>query len=125
MKMIMQEVFEHLDKAVKESDNSLVMLAIEFSPDGFPISKTTKVSGSPASSLAGLTMMRSMIDEQIKSIDDKLEMASSATEKLEEIMNLLRTTDVNDERLKDFIDNTEEGGKLKELIKKLKKDFGK
>lgn len=125
MKPIMESIYDLLNKSVKESDNSLVLLAIEFSPDGFPLLKTAKVSGSPAATIAGLQLLRDMIDEQMKSVTDKIERAADASSKLEDIMSMISTTDVTDPRLKEFLNETEEGAELKELIKKLKKDFGK
>lgn len=125
MKPIMQSIYDLLNKSVKESDNSLVLLAVEFSPDGFPILKTCKVVGSPAATIAGLELLRDMIDEQMKSIMNKIEVAADASSKLEDIMSMINTTDVADPRLKEFLNETEEGAELKELIKKLKKDFGK
>lgn len=125
MKPIMQSIYDLLNKSVKESDNSLVLLAVEFSPDGFPILKTGKVVGSPAATIAGLELLRDMIDEQMKSIMNKIEVAADASSKLEDIMSMINTTDVADPRLKEFLNETEEGAELKELIKKLKKDFGK
>jgi hypothetical protein len=69
--------------------------------------------------------LRDMIDEQMKSVIDKIDRAADASSKLEDIMSMISTTDVTDPRLKEFLNETEEGAELKELIKKLKKDFGK
>lgn len=125
MKPIMESIYDLLSKSVEESDNSLVLLAIEFSPDGFPILKTAKVSGSPAATIAGLQLLRDMIDEQMKSVINKIDRAADASSKLEDIMSMISTTDVNDPRFKKFLNESEEGAELRELIKKLKKDFGK
>ena len=43
MKLILEEIFEHIDKVIKESNNSLVLLAIEFNPEGYPVTQTIKV----------------------------------------------------------------------------------
>lgn len=125
MKPILESIYDLLIKSVKESDNTLVMLAVEFTPDGFPIIKTAKVSGSPAATIAGLEILRKMIDDQMESIMDKIETAADASSKLDDIMSMISSTDVNDPRLKEFLNETKEGAELKELIKKLKKDFGK
>jgi hypothetical protein len=44
---------------------------------------------------------------------------------MEEIKNIIGDADIEDEHLKDFINNTKEGEKLKDLLNKIKKDFGK
>jgi len=125
MKLILEEIFEHIDKVIKDSKNSLVLLAIEFNPEGYPVTQTIKVTGSPAASIAGLTMLRSMIDSNLKTIDDNLKSAIDANAIMDEINNIFGDTDIEAERLKDFINNTTEGEKLKDLLNKLKKDFGK
>jgi hypothetical protein len=125
MKLILEEIFEHIDKVIKDSNNSLVLLAIEFNPEGYPVTQTIKVTGSPAASIAGLTMLRSMIDSNLKTIDDNLKSAIDANAIMDEIKNIFGDTDIEAERLKDFINNTTEGEKLKDLLNKLKKDFGK
>jgi len=125
MKLTLEEIFEHIDKVIKDSKNSLVLLAIEFNPEGYPVTQTIKVTGSPAASIAGLTMLRSMIDSNLKTIDDNLKSAIDANAIMDEINNIFGDTDIEAERLKDFINNTTEGEKLKDLLNKLKKDFGK
>jgi len=125
MKLILEEIFEHIDKVIKDSKNSLVLLAIEFNPEGYPVTQTIKVTGSPAASIAGLTMLRSMIDSNLKTIDDNLKSAIDANAIMDEINNIFGDTNIEAERLKDFINNTTEGEKLKDLLNKLKKDFGK
>jgi hypothetical protein len=125
MKLILEEIFEHIDKVIKESNNSLVLLAIEFNPEGYPVTQTIKVTGSPASSIAGLNMLRNMIDSNLKTIDDNLKSAMDANAIIEEIKNIIGDADIEDEDLKDFINNTKEGEKLKDLLNKIKKDFGK
>ena len=47
--------------------------------------------------------MRDMIDEQMKSVIDKIDRAADASSKLEDIMSMISTTDVTDPRLKEFL----------------------
>lgn len=127
--IIMDEVFEFLNQKMETSENYIVLMAIEFNKDGYPISQSAKITANPACAAAGLHMITKMIQEQYEKLDEKLderlEIASDVSEKLQKLIEGLGFEGAEDPRFKEFLNNSDKGRELKELLKKLKNQFGK
>lgn len=123
--IIMDEVFEFLNQKMETSENYIVLMAIEFNKDGYPISQSAKITANPACAAAGLHMITKMIEEQYEKLDQRLEIASDVSEKLQKLIEGLGFEGAEDPRFKEFLNNSDKGRELKELLKKLKSQFGK
>lgn len=122
---IMKPVFDLVNEKLKDSDNHIVLLAIEFDQDGYPMTQSCRITSNPATSLAGLHILRNMIDDQISKVMTNLHKVGDASTKLDDLIEKLGFKDVDDPRFLSFLENNEKGKELKELILQIKKQFGK
>ena len=122
---VMNEVFKFLGEKCKDSDNNIVLLAVEFTPDGYPITQSCKVSGNPAAAMCGLQMIKSMADEQLEKVLDNIHEASNMSGQLDDLINKIGFQGLDDPDFLKFLDKDEKGQELKSLLAKLKSQFGK
>lgn len=127
-KTIMERIHELIDEYVKNenSDNNMVLLAVEFNKEGFPTSRSCRIMGSPATSIAGLHLLSEMIDDNLEEINQKIEMAASMGGKFSELLETLGINGVDDPKFKELMEQDPAiSDKLKEVIRKMKGTFGK
>ena len=125
---IMNEVHKMLDKLTDEHPGcNVIMFAVEFDKDGFPYTRSCKVSANPAASLAAFDMLERYIQEQRELVYKKIDVAGELSEKIDELIGKMGFSSIDDPRFLDFINDTESelGQKLKEMVKKIKKTFGR
>lgn len=124
-KSVMKPLFDLLNEKLKESTNSVILLAVEIDKDGYPITQSCRVSGSPATSLSGLTIIKKLVEQQMEKVLNTLEEVGDLSSKLEDMIQKLGFDDIDDPRFISFLDTSEQGRELKKLIKQVKNQFGK
>jgi hypothetical protein len=125
---IMKEVHDLIDRLQKENDEtSIVFFAVEFDKSGFPFSKSCKISGNPAQSLAGLDMIERAVKEQKDDVHSKLDMASNMSDKLDEVISKMGFDGIDDPKFHDFLtsNDSDTSKQLRQMIVDLKKRFGR
>ncbi len=125
---IMKQVHDLIDKLQKDNDEtSIVFFAVEFDKNGFPFTKSCKITGNPAQSLAGLDMIERAVKEQKEDVHQKLEVASNLSSKLDEVISKMGFEGIDDPKFHDFLTDNDSAvsRQLKEMIVDLKKRFGK
>jgi hypothetical protein len=125
-KSMMEQVHELMDKLSEDRESmNVVMLAVEFTKEGFPMSKTCKIVGSPAVTIAGLKIIEDMIKENYEEIKRKFEEASEVNSELEEFLQKLGMSGISDPKFQELLEsNPEISNKVRELVKRMKKNFG-
>lgn len=125
---IMNRVHEFMDKLCDEHpDAKLVMFAVEFDDEGFPFTRSCKITGSPASSLAGMDMIARYMEEQKEQVYKKIDVAGELSGKIDELIHKMGFSGIDDPKFKEFINDSDSeiSQKFKEMIIKIKKTFGK
>lgn len=125
---IMNQVHKMLDKLTDEHPEcNVVMFAVEFDGDGFPYTRSCKVVGNPAASLAGFDMLERYIKEQRELVYKKIDVAGELSEKIDELIAKMGFSSIDDPKFLDFINNSDSeiSDRLKEMVRKIKKTFGK
>jgi hypothetical protein len=125
---VLRKAFQFIDKEADSSDGScIVIMGVEINAEGLPTGRAVKVMGSPAATLAALTLMEQSITETRKEVLTKLDEATERPQMAEEMIKKLETLDklgMLDAFVNSLEDN-EESDRIKKLISELKKRFGK
>lgn len=116
----------------EEIEGSFMILGVEFGNTGLPVAKVSKIYGSAASALACITLMEELLKESKQGVLDKIsditeEVSEPNEEQAKELaskIDKLEKLGIMD-RLIDSVQDPEEADKMKNLIKELKKRFGK
>lgn len=127
-KSIMERVHDLIDECVKHENNdiSLVLLAVEFNKEGFPTTRSCRITGSPATSIAGLHLIQGLIEDNLQEINEKIEMAATMGSEFDQLLQSLGINGPEDPRFKELLDKDPAiSDKLKEVIRKMKGAFGK
>ena len=125
---IMKEVHDLIEKLQKDHDNTaIVLFAVEFDKTGFPFTKSCKITGNPAQSLAGLEIVERAVKEQKDEVHRKLEMASELNGKLDEFISKMGFDGIDDPNFHEFLvkNDSPVSNQIKDMIKSIKKNFGK
>lgn len=127
-KTIMERIHEMIDESVKNENNdtNMVLLAVEFNKEGFPTTRSCRIMGSPATSIAALHIIQSMIEDNLEEINQKIEMAASMGGKFTELLESLGINGLEDPKFKELMEQDPAiSDKLKEVIRRMKGTFGK
>ena len=119
---VMKDVFEFMNEKHKSSNNEIVLLAVEFDPNGYPITQSCKISGNPSAALAGLQMISKMVKEQTDKVLEGIDSAGEMSGKLDKLVSELG---FEDPKFLAYLDSNDKGGELKNILAKLKSKFGK
>jgi hypothetical protein len=122
---VLKSIFEALSENMKDSDTQIVLLAVEFDKNGYPTAQSCKVMASPSASIAGLHIIQHMIDEQMDGIMSGLDKVANLSSKVDELIQKMGFSGIDDPQFMDYLNTSSEGQNIKELLKKLKDQFGK
>lgn len=151
-KSLLKKVFDYIDEVTDpESGKTIIILGVEIDENGIPESQATKVMGTPANSLGGITLMSELLSSakedilsRIKertssntiersrsgsSTDEKIikNMMTASEDSQKELfmkMSLLEKAGLLDEFYKS-LDDEKEVNRIKNIMKDMKKKFGK
>jgi hypothetical protein len=124
-KEVLKEIFEFANNKVDETpDAKLVMIGIQFDDDGFPVAKGMRCQAGPALLIAGIELLKNMLNEQLENTFDKLDTMTEMSEKMQSLFEKLGVSDMDDPRIKDLMDGTQDEN-IKKLLSELKRKFGK
>ena len=125
MSNILSEVFDAIKQKLDESDTPIVVIGVEFNQEGYPTSQMTKITGSPSTSIAGLHMVIRQAKDKLDEIHGLIEDVSTVSTKLDNLIKSLGFDNFEDPKFQEFMNVDPKGKELKELLKKLKNQFGK
>ena len=121
----------HLDKVQKlvddiynDSDNNIVLLAVELDEKGYPLGRMQKVRATPGTALGALAMIEQYLEDCKVDAYKKINMAGELSDKITSLFKKLGIEDPNEiESSLNKITDPEVKRQLKEAIKKLKDQF--
>jgi hypothetical protein len=113
-----------------ETKNTVVLVAVEINPDGFPVSRVKHLQGSAANTIAGLIMIDRTVKVEIDKWHDKIDAVGNVSDKINELFQKITGAMPKNEaevealleRMKD--EKPEVYERLKDVIKDIKNSFG-
>jgi hypothetical protein len=125
-KSLLQQAFEMLDDyETKCEGSSLVLMAVEFNKEGFPTSRAMKCVGAPNSVLASIRLLGDMLDELEDETLSKIDKMADVSDKLKTLFEQLGIEDMNDPRISKMMKDPNMSSEFMDLLKELKRKFGK
>lgn len=121
----------HLDKVQKlvdeiynDSDNNIVLLAVELDEKGYPLGRMQKVRATPGTALGALAMLEQYLEDCKVDAYKKIDMAGELSDKITSLFKKLGIEDPNEiESSLNKITDPEIKRQLKDAIKRLKDQF--
>jgi hypothetical protein len=121
----------HLDKIQKlvdeiyeNSDNNIVLLAVELDERGYPLGRMQKVRATPGTALGALAMLEQYVEDCKADAYKKIDMAGELSDKITSLFKKLGIDDPNEiESSLNNITDPEIKRQLRDAIKKLKDQF--
>lgn len=121
----LDQLKELADSIYKDTENNLLLFAVELDEKGFPSGKLQKVVSAPGITLGGLEMLSRMIEDTRESTHKKIELAGDLSESLHELFHKMGITDVSEieEKIR-AVSDPEVREELKKALKKMRGQFG-
>ena len=121
----LDQIKETADQIYKNTENNLLLFAVELDEKGFPSGKLQKVVSAPGITLGGLEMLSRMIEDTRENTHKKIELAGDLSDSLTELFNKLGISDISEmeEKIR-AVSDPEVREELKKALKKMRGQFG-
>ena len=113
-----------VDELYKDSDNNIVLVAVELDEKGYPLGRMQKVKASPGTALGAITMLEGYLEDCKLDSLKKIDIAGELSDKMVDLFKKLGVDNIDemDETLSKITD-PEIKRQLTDAIKKLKDQF--
>ena len=120
----LDKIQKFVDEVYKDSDNNIVLVAVELDEKGYPLGRMQKVKATPALALGGISMLEQYLEDSKLDAYKKIDMAGELSDKLVDLFKKLGVEDMDEmENTLNNITDPEIKSQLRDAIKKLKDQF--